>query len=420
MFDLDKWNEIWLTISRNKGRSFLTAFGVFWGILMLVLLLGVSNGLTNGMRNNLKGISTNSCFFFSNLTTVPYAGFKKGRNWDIELSDIQMIGSQIEGVEAAVAVVFGGRGSNNVMYGDKIGSFNVRGTSPDFTKIEEQNMLFGRYINTIDNQQKRKVCVIGKNIYDALFLQGTDPCDKIIRCNGQYFRIVGVTKSVSNNIQIGGRSDDIVTLPLRTMQQLYNYGDIVHFLGVKVYDNYPTEKVEADVKDLLKIRHQISPNDPTAVSSMNLSQMFHSFMALFTGISILTWIVGLGTLLAGVIGVSNIMLVSVRERTKEIGIRRALGAKPYNIISQIMSESLVLTLLAGFIGLVCGVGILSVADQILTNLPPDSNVFLCNLMISLKTGCSAAFVLIFLGLTAGILPAWRALQIKAIEALSEE
>lgn len=420
MFDLDKWHEIWITISRNKLRSLLTAFGVFWGILMLTLLLGVSNGLSNGMKSNIQGIATNSCFFFSNLTSESYAGFKKGRRWDIRLSDIALIRSKVEGVSDVAPIVFGGRGTDNVMYGDKLGSFNVRGNGPELVRIEEQNMLYGRYINEIDINQKRKVCVIGKNVYSAFFKDGTNPCGLLIRCNGQYYRIVGVTKGVSNNISLGGRSDDMVVLPITTMQQLYNQGDVVHFFGVRALDYYDVSKLEQNIKDVLKIRHQISPTDPQAVGSINIGEMFKTFMYLFLGISILTWIVGVGTLLAGAIGVSNIMLVSVRERTKEIGIRRALGAKPSNIISQIMTESLVLTALAGFCGFSLGVGILALIDQIIANAPANGDIFLQQLMIDFNVGVSAAVILLFFGLLAGLLPAWRAMQIKPIEALGEE
>lgn len=420
MFDIDKWQEIWLTISRNKVRSLLTAFGVFWGILMLTLLLGLSNGLSNGMKSNIQGIATNSCFFFSNTTSEPYAGFKKGRRWDIRLADIALIRSQVEGVSDVAAIVFGGRGTDNVMYGDKLGSFNLRGNGPELLRIEEQNMLYGRYINEIDTEQKRKVCVIGQNVYAAFFKEGSDPCGLLIRCNGQYFRIIGVTKGVSNTISLGGRSDDMVVLPITTMQQLYNQGDVVHFFGVRAQDHYDIIKLEQNIKDILKLRHQIAPSDPQAVGSLNIGEMFKTFMYLFLGINILTWIVGVGTLLAGVIGVSNIMLVSVKERTREIGIRRALGAKPINIITQIMTESLVLTALAGFGGFSLGVGILALIDQIIAQAPTGQDIFLQQLMIDFKVGISAALILLFFGLLAGLLPAWRAMQIKPIEALGEE
>ncbi len=212
----------------------------------------------------------------------------------------------------------------------------------------------------------------------------------------------------------------MVVLPITTMQQLYNQGDVVHFFGVRAQDHYDISKLEQSIKDVLKIRHQISPTDPQAVASINIGEMFKTFMYWFLGISILTWIVGVGTLLAGAIGVSNIMLVSVRERTKEIGIRRALGAKPSNIISQIMTESLVLTAMAGFLGFSLGVGILALIDQIIANAPANGDIFLQQLMIDFKVGVSAAAILLFFGLLAGLLPAWRAMQIKPIEALGEE
>ena len=419
MFDLDKWQEIWMTISRNKTRSIFTAFGVFWGILMLTILLGTGNGLENGMMSNIEGFATNSCFFFSENTTVNYKGFKKGRQWNMHNSDIKVIKANVPEIKYLAPMLFGNSSENNTVRGDKAGTYSVRGCYPDYAHVEEQKMMYGRYINDVDIQDKRKVCFIGKNIYNDLFKPGENPIGKVIRSNGIYYTVIGVGSGLSN-IQIGGRSDDLVILPFTTMQSAYNQGDIIHFMAAVAKDDIDASYIEKEIKNILKTQNNIAPSDERAVGSFNISQMFKMFSYLFLGIRTLIWIVGMGTLIAGAIGVSNIMLVSVRERTKEIGIRRALGAKPRDIITQIINESLVLTSIAGFVGLSMGVGILAFFDNLINNLPPENGIFIKNIMINFNVAILASVVLIIIGLLAGLLPAWRAMQIKPIEALSEE
>lgn len=420
MFDIDKWQEIWITIMRNKTRSFFTAFGVFWGILMLTILLGMGNGLKNGMMSEIKGFATNSCFFFPDQTSLPYEGFKKGRFWSMKNSDIDVIRANSTELKYLAPLLFGGgRTENNTVRGDKAGTFGVRGCYPDYAKIEEQEYLYGRYINDVDIQGYRKVCFIGKNVYEKLFDRGENPIGSTIRSNGIYYSVIGVGSALSQ-IQIGGRSDDLVVLPFTTMQRAYNQGDKIQFLAATAKDGGDAKILETEIKTILKKQHRIAPDDDRAVGSFNISEQFKIFNNMFLGINILIWIVGTGTLLAGTIGVSNIMLVSVRERTKEIGIRRALGAKPRDIISQIMTESLVLTSIAGFFGLSLGVGILSLIDNIINSLPEGSNVFIKNMIIDFDVAMAASFILLTLGLLSGMLPAQRAMQIKAIEALSEE
>ena len=420
MFDLDKWQEIWQTIARNKVRSIFTAFGVFWGILMLTILLGAGNGLENGMMDSIKGFSTNSCFFYTEATTVPYHGFKKGRNWNMHNSDIKVILGNCKEIKYLAPMLFGGGGGeNNTVRGDKAGTFRVRGCYPDYAKVEEQEIIWGRYINDVDVKDVRKVCFIGKNVYEKLFAKGENPLGQVIRSNGIYYSVIGVGAGMSQ-VQIGGRSDDMVILPFSTMQRAYNQGDIIHFMAATAKDGHDAKLLEAEITNILKTQNNIAPEDEVAVGSFNIGEQFKMFSYLFLGIKILIWIVGIGTLLAGAIGVSNIMLVSVRERTKEIGIRRALGAKPFDIISQIMNESLVLTSIAGFMGLSLGVGILSVFDNIINNVPEGHNIFIKNIIINFNVALSASFILIMMGLLAGMLPAQRAMKIKAIEALSEE
>lgn len=419
MFDLDKWQEIWLTITRNKLRSTMTAFGVFWGILMLTILLGAGAGLENGMMSNIEGFATNSCFIYAEQTSVNYKGFKKGRSWNIHNSDIQVIRENVPEIKYLAPMLFGGSSENNTVRGEKAGTFNTRGCYPDYAKIEEQKCLYGRYINDVDIEENRKVCYIGKSVYEALFDPGENPLGKVIKSNGIYYRVIGVGTGLTN-VQIGGRSDEMVVLPFTTMQRAYNQGDVVHFMAATAKDEIDASFIETEIKSILKSRNNISPDDKTAVGGFNIAEQFKMFSYMFLGIKILIWIVGTGTLLAGAIGVSNIMLVSVRERTKEIGIRRALGARPRDIIGQIINESLVLTSIAGFAGLSLGVGFLSFFDNIINNMPAESGVFIKNIVIRFDIALSASFILVTLGLLAGLLPANRAMKIKPIEALSEE
>lgn len=295
----------------------------------------------------------------------------------------------------------------------------VKGLSPDYLFIEPQRMLYGRYINEVDIRERRKVCVIGEQVYQEMFMPEENPLGKLLQINGVAYRVVGVNIPVTK-IQIGGRSEASIILPFSTMQQSYNRGDKMDCIALSVNEKFSVSVLEEEMKKAIKKHNRISPDDLQAVGSINVEKEFKMFSSLFGGINILIWIVGIGTLLAGAVGVSNIMLVTVRERTKEIGIRRALGAYPRSILMQIMSESLILTLLAGFAGLFMGVGLLYVIDILMQNMSHGEQMFFASPQISFATAVSASFVLIVTGLLAGCLPAWRALQIKAIDAIREE
>jgi len=420
LFDIDRWVEIWVTITRNKTRSLLTCFGVFWGILMLVILLGAGAGMKNGIYSNFKGFATNCVFFYTDRTSEPYKGFNKGRYWSMRNRDIDNIVKNVPAVADISPIIFGGRSEKNIVYGQITGTYNVKGVTPGYFNIESQELHYGRLINEIDVQDRRKVCLIGARVYETLF-KNEDPCGKYIRVNGTYYQIVGVIKQRASNISIGGRSEESVVLPFTTMQQIQNQGDRINFIGVNVRQGYPVSKIIDEISILLKGQNEISPTDPQAVGQFNLADQFDTFNMLFLGIEILVWIVGIGTLLAGIIGVSNIMMVTIKERTKEIGVRRALGAKPFNIISQVMNESLLLTSLAGLMGLTIGVFLLDVVNRLMSAQPSDNSVtFFENPEISIQVAVAATIIIIISGLLAGLIPAWRALQIKAIDAIREE
>ena len=415
MFDLDRWQEIWITITHNKSRSALTAFGVFWGMLMLILMVGAGNALEQGIFSQIEGFATNSCFFEAQRTTVPYKGFRKGRRWNITNSDIPVIREKVEGLQYLSPMLFRGGNDKNVVRGEKNGSYQVKGCYPEYDLIEKSKMIYGRYINDIDIAEKRKVCVIGERIYEVLFQKGEDPTGKQIRVNGIYFQVVGVARSTSG-VSIGGNTAETVILPFSTMQQAFNQGNIVHLLAATAKEGVSVKVIQDQISEILKQQHQVSSDDKDAVWSMNIEEQFKMFNYLGIGIAALIWIVGLGTLFAGAIGVSNIMLVTVRERTKEIGIRRALGATPRNIIGQILSVSVVLTVLAGLLGIVLGVGLLRGVGIVLS----QGDQFFKDPQVSFGMAISSLLILIVIGAMAGYIPAQRAMMIKPVEAISEE
>ena len=368
--DIDTCEEILITITRNKTRSLLTAFGVFWGIFMLVALIGGGQGLEYMLKKNFEGFATNSGFLASQRTGEAYKGFRKGRWWNLESTDIERLRSQVKEVEVITPSV--ARWGSKAVYEDKKYDCSVKGLYPDYLHIESQEMAYGRFINEVDIREARKVCVIGKRIYESLFKPGENPCGKYVRVDGIYYQVIGMSSS-EGDMNIQGRASEAVTLPFTTMQQAYNLGgqiDVVCFTakqGVKVSELQPK------MEQIIKAAHYIAPNDKQAVMYLNAEAMFSMVDNLFNGINILVWMVGLGTLLAGAIGVSNIMMVTVKERTTEIGIRRAIGARPKDILQQILSESMVLTTIAGMFGISFAVMILQVADMLASSNGGDSH-----------------------------------------------
>lgn len=417
MFDLDKIQEIWITITRNRVRSLLTAFGVFWGIFTLVVMIGSGDGLERGVMKGVKGFATNSCFLGSAPTAIPYKGFQKGRAWDIRNKDIDILMDSIPEIKFLSPVLWGYLMNNNVVYEDLSATYHVKGLYPNYAKIEKQQLSYGRFINDIDILKKRKVCVIGKKVYERMFPRKEDPIGKDIKVNGVYYQIVGVTNGLSD-ISIGDKLESSVLIPFTTLQQINNQGDIIHFMAAISKDSIPANVVEERIKQVLKNVNHIHPDDYKAIWSFNMEKEYTMYMNLFSGVSILIWIVGLGTLVAGIVGVCNIMLITVKERTKEIGIRRAIGAEPKSIISQIMWESVVLTAISGIFGLCAGVYALHIAN--LVWVQKQENMFILNPMITFELGIISIVILLISGVLAGIIPAIRALNIKAIDAIREE
>ena len=412
MFYLDRWEEIWQTISRNRKRSIMTAFGVFWGIFMLTIMLGAGLGLKNALFSQLGDMSVNSCFFWGGRTSIPYKGLPSGRYWQFENEDLAAIKKQVPNVRSVGSVIWGSeyKFSRN----DKKGDYSLVGYNPDFQQISPQPIRFGRFFNEIDMEQQRKVCILTEQVWLDLFPGGEDQVGSTIRMNNMYLTVIGMIKVPDRGFRFHG--DKSVLMPVSTMQQMYNMGHKLHSVAVAANDDADIKEVETNIKQLVFARHTISPDDTKAVYSQNLGEQVNKFNSLFGGIGTLTWIVGIGTLLAGLVGVSNIMLVIVRERTQEIGVRRALGARPRIIISQIMSESFVLTFVAGIFGLALAVALLSGAESVLTASAGRP----IRPQISFGTGMLSMTVLILGSLLAGILPASRALRIKPVDAIREE
>ena len=421
MFDIDNINEIWQTIARNKTRSILTAFGVFWGIFILVILLACGNGFDNGLRSNIEGFSTNSTFMIPSFTTEAYKGYQKGRDWNLNMSDIDAIKRKVNGVDmiSPISSIYSYNGENNVFYGTKGGNFSMKGVMPNYNEIDRGKIVYGRFINETDISESRKVCVLGKKVYEDLIGADKNPLGMMIKANGIYYQVIGVIQAYNDHVNISGATSETVILPLTTMQLAYHTGDKFDFFMFTTARGYKTKDVQEDVKTLLRERHDIAPTDEGAIMMFDFEEMFNMFEYLFLGIKILIWIVGIGTLLSGVVGVSNIMLVTIKERTREIGVRRAIGAKPALIIRQVMAESLLLTVLAGIVGLVIGVAIMAVVAGVVGNTPSEEVMFL-NPQIGFGAAVAASVIIVLSGLLAGVLPAIRAIQIKAIDAIREE
>ena len=421
ILDYDKWQEIMIVLKKNKLRTFFTAFGVFWGIFLLVIMMGSGNGLRNSALEGFGNMATNSFFMWTQRTTMPYKGFQRGRFFNFRNADTEAIKHNIhEADKVAPRLQVGGhRGSaNNVVRGERTGLFTVLGDTPDFFDIMPMNVTMGRLINEMDVEEQRKVVVIGDRVYQEMFRKDEDPIGEYLKIQGVYFKVVGVVKSKQKGFQ-AEQDEKSIHMPLNTLQRTYNYGDIVGWYSLTARKGKTASEDQRKTKDFLKTRHHIHPDDNRAIGSWNMENEFNKFSNLFSGITILVWIVGLGTLFAGVVGVSNIMLIVVKERTKEIGIQRAIGAPPSAIISQIIIESVFLTTLAGYIGLVVGVGLIELVDYMITMSGAESEMFR-NPEINFDMAMMSLGVLVISGIFAGLIPARRAVSIKPIDALRDE
>lgn len=417
MFDYDKWQEIFNTISKNKLRTFLTALGVFWGIFMLVVLMGAGTGFQNGVFSMLGGHARNAMYVWTNATTMAYDGLQAGRfNW-ITNDDITAIENDLGDILEHVSCRLG-LPSGEVSYKDKREAFDVRGDTPHMLKIDAFDQKEGRFINEKDMEDRRKVVVIGQSVKDQLFgkdKEAIDPIGEFIKIQGVDYMVIGVVASDRKG-ENANEDNKSIFMPLTTAQQVTNRHGKIGWFVCTINTDYPVSEAEDRIKALIKKRKRIHPDDPRGVGTDNIEEEMKEIMGLFNGINFLIWFVGIGSLLFGIIGVGNIMLIIVKDRTKEIGIRKALGATPRSIVSMILLESVFITTLAGYIGLVISIGVVY-----LMKLAAGTDVqFFTNPQINLQLSIGALVMLIIAGALTGLVPAMQAANVNPVIALKDE
>lgn len=411
--DTDRFREIIDTLSRNKSRSLLTGFGVFWGIFMLVFLIGGGHGMQDMLRNNFQGFATNSALVYAQPTTKPYAGFRKGRAWNMTTADITLLRRRIPQLD--VITPMASRWNINATHADKKTSVVFKGLLPAYRHVEEPRMRYGRYINDMDISHDRKVCVIGKKVYKDLFPGGGDPCGQRICVDKVYYQVVGVDYN-TGTMHINGSAEESIVVPFSLMQRVYSQGDNIGLICVTARPGIAMADITQSIRQVIADNHHVDPHDEKSINVFNTEVMFGMLDNLFNGVNFLILLVGIGTLLAGSIGVSNIMMVTVRERTTEIGIRRAIGATPRSILSQIISESILLTAIAGMSGILFVVLILQALEMANTT----DGIVMAHFQISFWTAVGAVAMLSLLGVLAGLAPAMRAMRIKPVDAMRDE
>jgi putative ABC transport system permease protein len=410
MFFIDRWIEILSIIRKNKLRTLLTGFSVTWGIFMLIILLGSGKGLENGVHDQFASSAVNTLWVWGGETSLPYKGLKPGRDISFRNADYDQIKSSVTGVEYISGRMFVW-GSNTISYKTEYGDFDIRSVHPDYGIIEKLSMSQGRFINDNDIAENRKVAVIGMAVKEALIKQ-EEAIGKHINIRGIPFLVVGVFTDDD------GRQDNqrAVYLPISTAQKALATIDRINTLAVTVASNdvSDSKRMEDEIRKDIAERHVFDEKDKNAMFIWNAVEEFKQFQDLFAAIRLFIWIIGVGTIVAGIVGVSNIMMISVKERTREIGIRKSLGATPRSIVSMIMQEALLITGLSGYIGLVLGIGVLELVNPYL------QSEFFRNPEADLRVAISALVVLVIAGMLAGFVPARRAAAIKPVEALKEE
>ena len=414
--DIDTYREIIDTLTRNKSRSFLTGFGVFWGVFMLVALIGGGSGLKEMLEKNFEGFAQNTVIVWSQQTSKAYKGFRKGRWWSMDYKDITRLKQRVPELDVVAPVLFAPWGkTNTAYYKDQKTTPRIQGCTPEYAQVIAPKLYYGRYINEMDMKEHRKVCVIGKRIYKELFKEGGDPCGKSIRVDSTYYEVIGVDYAATN-MNINGRAEQKITLPLSLMQETYNRGKEVDMVVATGREGVVMSTLTDRIREAVTMAHFVDPTDEQGAMVFNTEVLFQMLDNLFRGVNFLIWLVGLGTLLAGAIGVSNIMMVTVRERTTEIGIRRAIGATPKMILSQIIAESIVLTLVAGMSGILFGVMILQMLEMGNT----EDGIVTAHFQVGFWTAIFAALVVSAMGVLAGLAPAARAMSIKPVDAMRDE
>ncbi|MEN2435246.1 ABC transporter permease [Weeksellaceae bacterium A-14] len=419
LFKQDTWQEIYYSLKNNKLRTFLTMIGVGWGMFLYVVLLGAAKGMENGFDKLFSGFATNSIFLWAQNTAIPYDGFPKGREMQLHLSDIAYLENKVPEIDyISPQNSKGNFGSAGVEMtrGGKKETYVLNGDYPIGNKISEKRLKFGRYLNDADISGNKNVVVIGEEVYNNFFdaKKNENPIGKSINIKGIFFNVIGVFSVKSGG---GLNNDRSVYIPLSTFTKMFSYGDKVDFFAIVGKPNADLGVMEEDIKTALKAKYNASPEDTNAFGSFNLGKEFKKLTGFLSGMQLLTIIVGTMTIIAGVIAISNILLITVKERTKEIGIRRALGARPSEVRNQILLESVVITLTSGLAGFVFGIFVLMGLGAATAN--QDSFPFY-NPTVNYANVFGAMAIMVFLGLVIGMIPAQRAVKIRPIEALRTE
>jgi putative ABC transport system permease protein len=419
MFNRDKWNEILEVLTANWLRTLLTAFGVFWGIFILILLLAAGKGLENGIKSDFGDIATNTMFMWTQTVTKSYQGMAKGRRFSYKLQDVEDIRNNVPNLRfiSPRNQIGGWRGAANVIRGIETGAFDVYGDYPEIINQDPMDIVEGRFINHSDIDQKRKVAIIGQGVKTSLYEKGEDILGTYIKINGVNFMVIGSYKKKSS----GGDSEEQqkqIYVPFTSFSQAFNRGDRVGWMAITANDGTPITEIKSQIFDIVKKNHKIHPEDNRAVGHFDLYQQYQRVESLFMALKVIAYFVGTLVLLSGVIGVSNIMLIVVKERTKEIGIRRAVGATPRKIRAQILTESVFLTIIAGMAGIAFGAFLIYGLNYALDMADPID--MFANPSVNLGVVTTALVILVVSGLLAGMIPAQTAIKVKPVVALRTE
>lgn len=425
MFDFDNIREIWSTIKKNKLRTFLTGFSVSWGIFMLITLLGAGNGLRNGVMSNFSRWADNRVSVRPGYTTMPYKGMQTNRRIRLVASDLEALAIALPEISAKSATIYH---TDTLSYKEEYGTYSLNSVFPDLAKIDLVKVLAGkgRFINDLDLKEKRKVIVISPRIAEVLF-KGEDPLGKIVKAGKVMFQVIGVYDSEEKS------NDDPAYIPFTTGQVLYGDGMYIDRLLMtlqNVRSKTETEAFEKKLREQLGLLHKFNPEDNGALYIWNTADEFRMMNGMMSGIALFIWIVGIGTLTAGIVGVSNIMLITVRERTKEFGIRKAIGASPMSILRLVIIESILITAVFGYLGMMLGVGLTELVNYGMEMAkagqaagggnPGENTTIFLNPTVSLGIAMSATALIIIAGVVAGYMPARKAVKITAIEAMRAE
>lgn len=421
MFSRDNWSEILEALSSNWFRTLLTAFGVLWGIFILVILLAAGKGLENGVKQGFGGIATNTMFMWSQPTSKPYKGLPKGRRYNFKIGDVAALKENVPNLRfVSPRNQLGGfGGGNNVVRGLKTGAFNVYGDYPEVIQQEPMDITAGRFINYSDINEKRKVAIIGEGVRRELYLPGEEVMGSYIKINGVNFMVIGTYKKKGGG---GGNVEEAqkeIYVPFTSFSQAFNMGEIVGWMAITANDGFPITDLKPKVFEVIRSRNSIHPEDDRAVGHFDLFEEYNKVNGLFIALKAVAYFVGILVLLSGIIGISNIMLIVVKERTNEIGIRRALGATPWMIRGQILLESIFLTIISGMAGIALATGIIALINMQLDGMDTTEMMF-ANPSVDLGVVFVALSILILSGLLAGLIPAQNAIRVQPVDALRTE